>query len=102
MLTRDIVPIDKIRRVHVKVSLGMMFEKRDCVITPVSNCLLYDGNLIESCRSLTKGRREHTALQGMTLFLTWQSAELNSRPLTRRQSPLKEGSIHQMAGGLFL
>lgn len=36
----------------------------------------------------------------MTLFLTWQSAELNSRPLTRRQSPLKERRIHRMAGGL--
>lgn len=37
----------------------------------------------------------------MTLFLTWQSAEINSRPLTRRQSPLKEGCIHRMAARLF-
>lgn len=33
----------------------------------------------------------------MTLFLTWQSAELNSRPLTRRQSP-PEGNIHTQNG----
>lgn len=66
----------------------------------VSNRPLYAGNLIELCRSLTKGQRD-TALQGMTLFLTWQSAELNSRPLTSRQSTLKEGCLHRMAAELF-
>lgn len=77
-----------------------MSEKRDCMIIPVSNLELYAGNLIELCRSLTKGQRD-TALQGMTLFLTWQSAELNSRPLTSRQSTLKEGCMHRKAAGLF-
>ena len=48
--------------------------------------------------ALQKDRQRHTALQGMTLFLTWQSAELNSRPLTRRQLPLKEGCTDRMAG----
>lgn len=42
----------------------------------------------------------HTGLGGMTLFLTWQSAELNSRALTRRQAPLEEGCRRSVAGGL--
>lgn len=47
-----------------------------------------------------KDRERHSALQGMTLFLTWQSAELNSRPLTRRRSPLKEACKRRTAAGL--
>lgn len=42
----------------------------------------------------------HTGLGGMTLFLTWQSAELNSRALIRRQAPLEEGCRCNVAGGL--
>lgn len=39
----------------------IMFEKRDCMIIPVSNSLLYEGNLIElSAEALLKDRETHS------------------------------------------
>lgn len=42
--------------------------------------------------ALGERTERHTGLGGMTLFLTWQSAELNSRALTRRQAPRRKGA----------
>lgn len=76
------------------VSENKWWHDNTCLIV----CLRIPNWVVQKPQLIYRTERD-TALQGMTLFLTWQSAELNSGPLTRRKSPLKEGYMLRVAGG---